>query len=74
VTHHPIRIALKRPLLLLRCCAGLALVVGLAVLGSRLGIEWLWFSQFGDQGVALKRWLIQIVTFLLVMGLGGFSS
>ena len=72
MAHPPSSVALKRPLLLLRCCAGLALVVGGAVAGSRLGIEWLWFSQFGDQGVALKRWLIQIGTFLLVMGLGGF--
>lgn len=38
---------------------------------SRLGIEWLWFSQFGAQAVALKRWLIQLLTFALVVGLGG---
>ena len=63
---------MSRPTALLRFAAGLALVAGLAIAFSRLGIEWQWFSQFNAQGVALKRWLIQIVTFTLVMGLGGY--
>ena len=65
---HPLR----RPLALLRFGAGLALGAGLAITVGRLGIEWQWFSQFDAQDVALKRWLIQVVTFCLVMGLGGY--
>ena len=63
---------MSRPRTLLRLSAVLALVAGLAIAGSRLGIEWQWFGQFEAQRVALKRWLIQIVTFLVVMGFGGF--
>ena len=62
---------MRRPLARLHFGAGVALVAGLAVTVGRLGIEWQWFSQFDAQEVALKRWLIQVVTFCLVMGLGG---
>ena len=57
---------------LLRFGTGVVLVAGLAIAFARLGIEWQWFSQFHAEGVALKRWLIQIVTFLVVMGLGAY--
>lgn len=63
---------MRRPIALLRFGAGVALVAGLAIALGRLGIEWQWFSQFDAQEVALKRWLVQIVTFLLVMGLGAY--
>ena len=63
---------LRRPIALLRFAAAVALVAGLAIALSRLGIEWQWFSQFNAQAVALNRWSIQIVTFCLVMGLGGY--
>jgi len=45
-------------------------VVGLLVLVARLSIEWQWFGEFGAQGMVLRRWLIQLVAFLVVMGLG----
>ena len=57
---------------LLRFGAGVVLVAGLAIAFGRLGVEWQWFSQFDAEGVALKRWLIQVITFLLVMGLGAY--
>ncbi|MCT0199675.1 UPF0182 family protein [Synechococcus sp. CS-1325] len=65
--------ALRSPprLLLAKAAALLSLaafLLGVAV--PRLGIEWEWFAQFGFESVALRRWLLQLVAFLLVMGLG----
>jgi uncharacterized membrane protein (UPF0182 family) len=45
-----------------------AILLGVVV--PRLGVEWEWFAQFGFQSVVLRRWLLQLITFLLVMGLG----
>ena len=49
-------------------------VVGLGLLlvsaASRLTIEWLWFAEFGAQLLVLRRWLLQLIAFALVMGLG----
>ena len=47
-----------------------ALLAGLMVLVPRLGIEWQWFSQFGFEPVLLRRWLLQVGAFALVLGLG----
>jgi len=47
-----------------------ALLVGLMVLLPRLGIEWQWFAQFGFERVLLRRWLLQVFAFALVLGLG----
>jgi len=47
-----------------------ALLAGLMVLIPRLGIEWQWFSQFGFEPVLLRRWLLQVGAFALVLGLG----
>ena len=49
---------------------GAALLAGLMVLIPRLGIEWQWFSQFGFEPVLLRRWLLQVGAFALVLGLG----
>lgn len=46
------------------------LAIGLLVLFPRLGVEWQWFAQFDAQGVLLRRWLLQVVAFVLVLGLG----
>jgi uncharacterized membrane protein (UPF0182 family) len=48
----------------------LALLTGLLVLVPRLWIEWHWFAQFDAQGVLVRRWLLQVLAFALVMGLG----
>ncbi len=48
----------------------LALAMGLAVLLPRLGIEWQWFAQFDAEVVLLRRWLLQLIAFTLVLGLG----
>ena len=61
--------SLRRLLLPLLVPAG-GLLLGLLVLLPRLGIEWQWFAQFGFQGVLLRRWLLQITAFAVVMGLG----
>ena len=45
-----------------------AIAVGVALL--RLALEWEWFAQFGFQSVALRRWLLQLIAFLVVVGLG----
>jgi uncharacterized membrane protein (UPF0182 family) len=50
--------------------AVIALLAGLLVLGPRLSIEWQWFGEFGLQAVVLRRWLLQLLAFVLVMGLG----
>ncbi len=46
----------------------LLLVFGLA----RLAIEWQWFAQFGLASVVLRRWLLQLLAFGLVFGLGSW--
>jgi len=59
---------LKPPLL-----AGLLLVSLLAfgvLVVSRLSIEWAWYTQFNFQQVLLRRWMLQVLGFLLVMGVG----
>ncbi|MEB3307487.1 MAG: UPF0182 family protein [Cyanobacteriota bacterium] len=56
-----------RPLLWLGG-AGLALL--LLTAAARLTIEWLWFGEFQARGLLLRRWLLQVVSFTLVMGLG----
>jgi len=54
-------------------CRWLALAA-LLLLGivtvSRLTIEWHWFAEFDAQGLLLRRWLLQITAFVVVMGLG----
>jgi len=55
---------------LLRWLALLALALGALVLLPRLGIERLWFAQFGAESVVLRRWLLQLLAFAVVMGLG----
>jgi uncharacterized membrane protein (UPF0182 family) len=52
---------------------GLGVVAGLALLllaASRLTIEWFWFGEFQAQGMLLRRWMLQVVGFAVVMGLG----
>jgi hypothetical protein len=44
--------------------------LGLLLLVARLSIEWQWFGEFGAQGMVLRRWLLQLAAFLVVMGLG----
>ena len=53
-----------------RVPAGLGLLVLLLVAASRLAIEWQWFSDFDAQAMLLRRWLLQLAAFVLVMGLG----
>ena len=48
----------------------LALALGLLTLVARLHIEWQWFGEFGAQDMVLRRWLLQVGAFVLVMGLG----
>jgi uncharacterized membrane protein (UPF0182 family) len=62
---HPNRV---QRLLLWLGCVGLGAL--LLFLAARLTIEWLWFSEFQAQGMLLRRWLLQLVSFALVMGLG----
>ncbi len=47
-----------------------ALLLGLLLVLPRLGIEWQWFAEFGFEPVLLRRWLLQILAFVVVMGLG----
>ena len=59
------------PPLLVKAAAFLipaAILLGVAV--PRLGVEWEWFGQFGFESVVLRRWLLQLTAFLVVMGLG----
>jgi len=58
-----------RPLLLVCILLIPAAVFG-GVAVARLGIEWEWFAQFGFESVLQRRWLIQLIAFLLVVGLG----
>ena len=48
----------------------LALLLGLLVLLPRLAIEAQWFHQFGAEPVILRRWLLQLLGFSAVLGLG----
>jgi hypothetical protein len=50
--------------------AGAALALLLLFGLARLAIEWQWFAQFGLQAVVLRRWLLQLLAFALVFGLG----
>ncbi|MEI6112776.1 MAG: hypothetical protein WCP63_14085, partial [Cyanobium sp. ELA712] len=59
-----------RRLLLQRLLPLGSLVAGLLVLLPRLGIEWQWFAQFDVEVVLLRRWLLQVLAFGLVLGLG----
>ena len=43
--------------------------LGLLVLIARLSIEWQWFGEFGAQQMLLRRWLLQVVAFVVVMAL-----
>jgi uncharacterized membrane protein (UPF0182 family) len=66
-------VALRSPAppLLVKAAAFLipaAILLGVAV--PRLGVEWEWFGQFGFESVVLRRWLLQLTAFLVVMGLG----
>ena len=54
----------------LRLLAALVAVVALVVLLPRLAVESQWFAQFGAQPVLWRRWLFQLLAFLVVMGLG----
>ena len=56
-----------------RLLAGAILVLPLLLLlllAARLGLEWQWFQQFGLAPVASRRWLLQLLAFAVVMGLG----
>ena len=56
-------------LLRLAVLLALALIGGVGLLG-RLLVEWQWFGQFGFQSVVLRRWVLQLVAFALVLGIG----
>ena len=59
-----------RPARWLAWLAAAGLLVLLLVAASRLTIEWLWFGEFNAQGMLLRRWLLQVCAFAVVMGLG----
>ena len=48
----------------------LALITGLLVLLPRLWVEHQWFAQFAAASVVERRWLLQLLAFAVVMGLG----
>jgi uncharacterized membrane protein (UPF0182 family) len=54
----------------LRLLAIPLLLLGLLILVARLSVEWQWFAQFGFQAVLLRRWLLQLLAFAVVMGFG----
>ena len=54
----------------LRAVGVLALLLGALVLLPRLGIERQWFAQFGAESVVMRRWLLQVLAFVVVLGLG----
>ena len=58
---------LTRPL---RWLGVTALALGLLVLVPRLLVEGQWFAQFGSGAVILRRWLLQLLGFGVVLGLG----
>jgi len=74
VTTPSIGQSLRRP----RRRPPLALLVALLLLGpvlllvvwARLAVELQWFAQFRFEAVLLRRWGLQVVTFLLVFGVG----
>ncbi len=45
------------------------LVLGL-IAAARLAVEWQWFAQFDVQAVLLRRWVLQLLAFVLVFGPG----
>ena len=45
------------------------LVLGL-IAAARLAVEWQWFGQFDVQAVLLRRWVLQLLAFVLVFGPG----
>ncbi|MFN9646530.1 MAG: UPF0182 family protein [Cyanobacteriota bacterium] len=54
---------------------GLATLLALALAGgalllARLLVEWQWFAQFGFQSILLRRWLLQLIAFVGVLGIG----
>ena len=49
---------------------GLALLVGLGMLGARLWVEWSWFEQFAKGQILLRRWLLQAGLTGMGLGLG----
>jgi uncharacterized membrane protein (UPF0182 family) len=54
---------------------GLATIVALALPGvalllARLLVEWQWFAQFGFQSILLRRWVLQLIAFVGVLGIG----
>ncbi len=60
----------RRLALVLTVLTGLLLLALLPVLLSRLWVEHAWFAQFGFEAVLMRRWLLQISSFLLVFGVG----
>ena len=56
--------------LLISVPLGLALLLGVSVVASRLWVEWQWFEQFSWGGVLLRRWLLQLGFALLGLLLG----
>ncbi len=70
MTALPPRIPADRLAGMVRWVASLALLMGMLVLISRLSIERLWFAQFGAESVVMRRWLLQVLAFAVVMGLG----
>ena len=56
---------LTRPL---RWLAWLGLLLAALVVVPRLLIEIQWFAQFGAEPVILRRWLLQLLGFGLVLG------
>jgi len=58
---------LTRPL---RWLAALALLLAVVLVLPRLVIESQWFDQFDAEPVILRRWLLQLLGFALVLGLG----
>ncbi|MEB3165258.1 MAG: UPF0182 family protein [Cyanobacteriota bacterium] len=48
----------------------LATLLAALVLAARMAIELSWFHQFGLQTLLLRRWLLQVLGFTLVFGVG----
>lgn len=49
----------------------LPVLLVLALIGAaRLAVEWQWFGQFDVQAVLLRRWVLQLLAFVLVFGPG----
>ena len=58
------------PPLLPALVAGPLLLLLALLIASRLRVEWEWFAQFGFEAPLLRRWLLQLLAFTLVFGLG----